>query len=126
VAAIADAPPGAVLVHCAGGKDRTGAIVAVVLSFLGVGDDEIADDYALTSLSLDPIITEWLDSQSSDPAERERLRALAMPSREAMLQTLAHHRERYGSAEAYLRGGGVTDEQLARLRGRLLEPAAAP
>ena len=46
---------------------------------------------------------------------------LAMPSREAMLDTIAYLRERYGGAEAYLLDGGLTTEQLARLRNRLVE-----
>ena len=35
-----------VLIHCAHGKDRTGLVVAVILSCLGVDDDVIAEDYA--------------------------------------------------------------------------------
>ena len=35
VGAIADAPPGAVLVHCAGGKDRTGLVTAMALTVVG-------------------------------------------------------------------------------------------
>jgi len=46
---------------------------------------------------------------------------LAMPVAEAMLDTLAYMRERHGSAEAFLRGGGLTDDQMDRLRARLLE-----
>ena len=49
-----------------------------------------------------------------------------MPRREAMLDTLAYVRATYGSAERYLRSGGVTEEQLERLRQRLLEPAPTP
>jgi len=121
VAAIADAPPGGVLVHCHAGKDRTGAVVAVVLSMLGVSDDDIADDYALTALTLEPLIIEWLDDSSQDPVEREQLRDLAMPVREAMLDTLEYLDERYGSAETYLRDGGLTHDEVDRLRLRLLE-----
>jgi hypothetical protein len=44
-----------------------------------------------------------------------------MPAREAMLDTLAHVRRRYGSAESYLRAAGVTDDPLSRLRARLIE-----
>ena len=122
VAAIADAPEGAVLVHCHAGKDRTGIVVALILSLLGVSDSDMADDYALTARNLEPLILEWLNSMSDDPNERQRLREMAMPAHDAMLDGLAYLRSRYGSAEAYLRAGGVTDEQLARLRGRLLEP----
>ena len=121
VAAIADAPPGGVMVHCHAGKDRTGAVVALALSALGVADEDIADDYALTALSIEPLIVEWLDEHSNTDEEREYLRALAMPVREAMLDTLAYMREQHGSAEAFLMGGGVTAEQFERLRARLVE-----
>ena len=39
---------GAVLVHCAAGKDRTGTIVAMALELGGVERDAVLDDYALT------------------------------------------------------------------------------
>ncbi len=121
VAAIADAQPGGVMVHCHAGKDRTGIIVAIVLALLGVPDTDIAEDYALTQLTLAPLVEDWLNSLSQDPQERERLTALAWPSAEAMLAALEHLRTRYGGAADYLRAGGVTSEQLERLRTRLLE-----
>jgi len=121
VAAIADAAPGGVLVHCHAGKDRTGVVIALLLSLVGVSDEDIADDYARTAVNLEPLIVEWLDSITDDTAERDRLRALAMPAREAMLDTLAHLRSCYESAEAYLRDGGVSDAQIERLRSRMRE-----
>jgi protein-tyrosine phosphatase len=42
--AIADAP-GGVLVHCAGGRDRTGMVAAVLLETAGVEREAILDDY---------------------------------------------------------------------------------
>jgi protein-tyrosine phosphatase len=123
VGAIADAQPGGVLVHCHGGKDRTGMVVGLVLSLLGVPDDDIADDYALSGANLEPLIIEWLDHMSSDPVERDRLRRLATPSRQAMLETLAHVAAEHGSAESYLRAGGLGEAQIERLRSRLLGPA---
>jgi protein-tyrosine phosphatase len=120
VGAIADAPPGGVLVHCHAGKDRTGMVIAVALAAVGVSDDDIAADYALTELVLEPLIADWLDYMSQDPVERARLSRLAVPSREAMLDTLAYLRERYGGAERYLLDGGMTTEQLEHLRARLV------
>lgn len=37
------------LFHCAAGKDRTGVAAALLLAILGVGEDEIVDDYLLTN-----------------------------------------------------------------------------
>jgi protein-tyrosine phosphatase len=37
LAAIADAPPGGVFVHCATGKDPTGMVVALALRVTGEG-----------------------------------------------------------------------------------------
>jgi len=125
IAAIADAPDGGVLVHCHAGKDRTGLVIALALAVVGVSDDDIADDYALTAHVLETLIADWLDKMSSDQAERSRLRQLAEPRREAMLDTLAYLRANYGSAETYLAGGGVSGDQLERLRARLVEPAMA-
>lgn len=48
LSAIADAGLGGVLVHCGGGRDRTGLIVLLLLAIAGVDADEIADDYALS------------------------------------------------------------------------------
>jgi protein tyrosine/serine phosphatase len=124
VAAIADAPAGGVLVHCHAGKDRTGIVIAVTLAAVGVSDDDIADDYALTQLVLEPLIADWLEHMSHDPVEQQRLRRLAEPRREAMLDTLAYLRQHYGGAAQYLLGAGMTAEQLERLRARLVEGEA--
>ena len=40
--------PGAVLIHCAAGKDRTGFGAAVILAALGVSESNIMEDYMLT------------------------------------------------------------------------------
>ena len=48
IAAAGSAP---LVVHCASGKDRTGIIAALVLSLLGVAEDDIVADFALTGLA---------------------------------------------------------------------------
>jgi protein tyrosine/serine phosphatase len=121
VAAIADAPPGGVLIHCHAGKDRTGLVVALTLSAIGVSDEDIADDYALSQLVLDELVREWFAYIGAAASEQGRLRALADPSRDAMLGTLDHLHQRYGGAQAYLLGAGVTEAQLARLLARLVD-----
>ena len=38
--------------HCFAGKDRTGILTALVLGLLGVADDDIAADYALSAAAM--------------------------------------------------------------------------
>src|SRR5262249_60323484 len=58
--AIADAPPGGVLVHCFAGKDRTGRVSALLLSVAGVGRGASAADYALTRPGLAAALEKWV------------------------------------------------------------------
>jgi hypothetical protein len=46
VEAVAAAPPGDVVVHCAVGKDRTGLVAALLLRLAGVPAAAVAADYA--------------------------------------------------------------------------------
>jgi protein-tyrosine phosphatase len=119
MAAIASAPEGGVLVHCAAGKDRTGLIAALVLGLVGVAPETIAADYALTAECLRPREAMWLENGPGDRAEREeRLRRFA-PTAKVMLAVLDHLTERYGGVEAYLLQAGVAPEDLTRVRARL-------
>lgn len=52
LAAIVEAPDGAVVFHCDAGKDRTGCIAALTLSVLGVAREKIAADYAYSFIRL--------------------------------------------------------------------------
>src|SRR5262249_288118 len=51
-AALAEAD-GAVLVHCAAGKDRTGVAVALTHHVLGVDEDAMLDDYLATNANVE-------------------------------------------------------------------------
>ncbi|MET4540855.1 protein-tyrosine phosphatase [Arthrobacter bambusae] len=48
ISAILNAPPGGVLFHCMGGRDRTGIIAMILLSAANGGTEEIVDDYLET------------------------------------------------------------------------------
>jgi protein tyrosine/serine phosphatase len=89
--AIAEAPPGGVVVHCHAGRDRTGVVVALALHVAGASVEAIAADYSL--------------SDDSAP--------------EIMLNTFAHLDARYGGVADYLVGSGVAPAHLAAVRARL-------
>jgi hypothetical protein len=115
---VADAEPGGVLVHCAGGKDRTGLVSAMLLRLAGVGIDEIAEDYALSERYLAVRREQWLAECETDE-ERERVLRIAATPAPAMREVLDEVERRYGSVAGYLREGGATDEVLQRARARL-------
>ena len=119
--AIANAPPGGVLVHCQAGKDRTGIVVAILLSLVGVPDELIAADYALSYPNLVSRYETMLDADGVvDPALREAFHRARRSDPETILATLENLRERYGGAAAYVRGAGLTDQEIEALRERLL------
>jgi protein tyrosine/serine phosphatase len=116
--AVASAPPGGVVVHCVGGKDRTGLLVAFLLHLAGVSDEEVAADYALSEVRLRPRHETWFAAAESEE-ELERLRRIAGTPAESMLGVFRELERRHGSIEGYLRSTGLTDDELDRLRARL-------
>jgi protein-tyrosine phosphatase len=122
MAAVAEAPEGGVLIHCAAGKDRTGLISALLLGLVGVPAATIADDYALTAELLRSRELEWLEHGPGERAEREAMVARFAPTAEVMLEVLAGLTGRWGGVEPYLLAAGVSPGDLERLRDRLLAP----
>jgi protein-tyrosine phosphatase len=120
IRAVADAPEGGVVVHCVGGKDRTGLLTAFLLHLAGVGVEEIAADYALSEQRLRPRHAEWF-AKAETEAELERLKRIAQTPAKSIVGVFEELERRYGSVEAYLRAGGLTDEDIERARARLRE-----
>lgn len=107
--------------HCAAGKDRTGILAAVVLALLGVPDDVIAHDYALSREAMDRMIA-WFRAQhpelAANVAETPAAFLAAHPA--TMLGVLGLVRHEHGSMENYVRSIGVGDDVIGTLRERLL------
>jgi protein-tyrosine phosphatase len=103
LAAVADAPSGAVVVHCVGGKDRTGLVAGLLLRLCGVPLSDVDADYAATETRLRP-----------------RLGEVATAPAGAMSTVLERLEHRYGSIAAYLEACGLAPEAVAQLRERLL------
>jgi protein-tyrosine phosphatase len=119
-AAITNAPPGVVVVHCAGGKDRTGLVIAMALTIAGVDRDVIAADYAVTEQRLRKTHEQWL-ARITDEAHRERIRNLQATKPQTMLETLEHVDACHGGVAAYLAKGGFDAAGQAALRRRLVD-----
>lgn len=117
VTAIARAGDGGVVVHCAGGKDRTGLLTALLLRLVGVGPAEIAADYAISERNLMPA-RELLEAEFGDRAEHEL--GWWTAGERAMVEVVGELERRHGSAREFLRRGGASDEDLDRARARLV------
>jgi protein tyrosine/serine phosphatase len=118
IRAVARAPEGGVVVHCVGGKDRTGLLCAFLLQLANVGIDEIAADYALSEERLQPRFELWL-AEAETEAERERLRRISRTPAESMVGVFAELERRYGGATEFLRDAELGNEDLELARARL-------
>jgi protein-tyrosine phosphatase len=120
LAAVADAD-GAVVVHCMGGKDRTGLISALLLRLAGVSLHEVGADYAASAENLEPRNAEWLASAPDDRERGRRAKLSATPA-EGMVRAVREIESRYGDVASYLRAAGLDDDQVERLENRLVAP----
>ncbi len=98
---------GAVLIHCAAGKDRTGLLAALTHHIAGVHRDDLIEDYLLTNHAVSvetrgPTIARLIAEHAASTPDDEAVRA-AMRVEAAYLETAFKAiEERYGSLDAYL------------------------
>jgi protein-tyrosine phosphatase len=114
IRAIAQAPPGGVLLHCGIGRDRAGLVTLLVLSLAGVAPEDIADDYALSADRV-PALLARLGVEDHTPSIEAYFASEGTSAREVILGLLADL-----DVEAYLRAAGLDDGDLAALRDRLV------
>ena len=118
VRAVARAPEGGVVVHCVGGKDRTGLLSALLLHLAGVDTEQIAADYAVSEERLRPRHEAWLAAAETQ-AEKEEIRQLSQTPAEVIVGVFEELQSRYGSVEEYLRAAGLDNRDLTAARARL-------
>jgi protein-tyrosine phosphatase len=108
--------------HCSAGKDRTGVLSALILAFLGVPDETIVADYAISAAAMVRLL-EHLKAEYPEAVEEVERHAPAvlqvMP--ETMEEFLTSIRAGYGSYGELARFLGVTGS-VARLRHEVLIP----
>jgi protein-tyrosine phosphatase len=107
--AMAQQKDGAIVFHCAAGKDRTGMVAAILLSLAGVDHDTIVHNYAISARYLHPTATEGAaQAEAIDDSPPEAI--------EMFLRALD---SKYGGARAYLKRIGLSDADLEALTDRL-------
>jgi protein-tyrosine phosphatase len=114
VAAIAQAPPGGVAFHCAGGRDRSGQTAILVLALVGVAEEEIVADYLLSHERL-PALYESRGEEDQAPLLQTFLRERGTSAATEIKRLLD------SDLEAVLSRGGLGAGDIPALRARLLD-----
>jgi len=118
VDAVAGTRDGGALVHCMGGKDRTGLVSALLLRLAGVSIEDIAEDYALSGENLRAATDEWI-ATSADENERRRRERIAVTPASAMATVLRELEARHGGAREYLLRAGAHVDLVDRAEALL-------
>jgi protein-tyrosine phosphatase len=110
---------GAVLVHCAAGKDRTGVVVALALDAVGMDRGSIVEDYLASGERIEEILARLVSSstyraelEGHDPRDHAPVSA-------TMERCLTLIDARHGGSATWLVGHGLEPEDLGALRRRL-------
>ncbi len=110
-----------VVVHCLAGKDRTGVVIALVLSLLGVDDGAIAEDYALSNLAM-AALRARAEARPERPLRSDAVSNEVFSAKPSNIHSLFEAlRASHGSVEEYVIASGVKPEAIDALRDSLLE-----
>lgn len=118
---------GAVLIHCAAGKDRTGTLAALTHHLLGVHHDDMVADYLLTNVAVDlermaPKVARQLETMTGRTASHDAVVAFLGVEPVYLETAFAEIEARHGSVDGYLEQALGVD---AALRDRIGERLAA-
>jgi protein-tyrosine phosphatase len=114
--------PGAALVHCAAGKDRTGVVIALALTVVGVRRDEVIADYAVTSQRMAAVLDRLRASPTYASDTNSRPDDEHMPQAQTMASFLDEMDVSYGGVLAWLDRHGFGPADVAALQAKLLDP----
>jgi protein-tyrosine phosphatase len=117
---------GAIVVHCAAGKDRTGLICALTHHIAGVHPDDVMADYLMTNDEERigrkmGFLDGWLREVGGKAVSEAALRVAVSVSPDYLRTALKVIEEAHGSVDAYLQDRlGVDAALRERLHARLL------
>lgn len=110
---------GAVIVHCAAGKDRTGTITGLALAAVGAAPGAIMADFAASAERVPRILERLVRSAAYAAAMEGKTVDEQSPRAETMARLLGHLDTRHGGVLGWLESRGWTDADTARLRAKL-------
>ncbi|KPA84373.1 hypothetical protein ABB37_02367 [Leptomonas pyrrhocoris] len=110
----------AALIHCTGGKDRTGWAVYALLSLLDITEEEKREDYELTNRCF-KIPKEAYEYEGAADLSKEAFNAFWRVSMD-YLDAAVGEVKKLGGMEAYAKSHmGLTDDNIQQLRDVMLE-----
>jgi len=110
------------LVHCAGGKDRTGLTLLLVELLCGVTREDAIADFVATADNMEALrqrLRSWPYYRRNMETLSPEIYRCESRSIEGLVHVLE---ERYGTAHEWARAKGVPDAAVDLLRERLVEP----
>lgn len=110
---IADANEG-VLFHCTAGKDRTGVVSAILLALVGVSDEDIVYDYAISR----EFNKQRLEAYLKEYPEIDK--DIVLANEKSMYGFLRMLREKHNSVDQYLRDIGISEYEIQELKSKLI------
>jgi protein tyrosine/serine phosphatase len=116
---------GAVLVHCAAGKDRTGVVIALALDAVGIDRRAVVADYLASRERFEAIMKRLLRSPTYRGELEGRDAAELTPTPGTMERFLEIVDQRFGGSVEWLSANGLKRADLDRLQSRLRSADAA-
>lgn len=119
---LADPTRTPMMFHCTAGKDRTGLVAALILELLGVGRDDVLDDYELSAALHRPSdIRSMLDHVADRGIPPEVAAGMLAAPRGVMRGVLRDVDGEFGGVERYLaERGGLDRGAVDTIRNSLL------
>lgn len=113
------------LIHCTGGKDRTGFIAALIQLVVGVPHETVIEQYLLSNTLVKPRMKKverfirWMSLWQVSP---ERIKPMLVVRREYLEEALDYILQQDGSIENYLiKTCGIEESTLKALQSMLVE-----
>jgi protein-tyrosine phosphatase len=109
------------LVHCMGGKDRTGWVAASLLLLLGVPADDVMADFLTSNDHLGPRLRGFMDDFQARGGDPELIMDTMWTRPEYLEASLEEMRRLFGTMERYFTHGlGLGGEIVGELRSLFL------